>query len=84
MPGAGRGGGCKLVLAGGYDARLAENREYFQELEGLVDELGLEGQVSVLAAGCQPCPSASEGSPEEGQCVEGQHSKLVCCGTDTF
>ena len=42
----GRAQQCKLVLAGGYDPRLAENREYFAELQALVAELGLQKQVS--------------------------------------
>lgn len=40
----------RLVLAGGYDTRLAENREYFQELKQLVQQLGLEQQVRLGAA----------------------------------
>lgn len=36
---------CALVLAGGYDARLAENREHYAELQALVAELGLQGQA---------------------------------------
>lgn len=36
---------CRLVLAGGYDERLAENREYYSELRSLVDALGLGEQV---------------------------------------
>ena len=40
----------RLVLAGGYDTRLAENREYFQELKQLVQQLGLEEQVRPEAA----------------------------------
>lgn len=39
---------CKLVIAGGYDSRLAENREYLQELKALVDSLGLSNQVLYL------------------------------------
>ncbi len=38
--------GCKLVIAGGFDPRLAENREYLQELKTLVDDLGLSKQVA--------------------------------------
>lgn len=34
-----------LVLAGGYDNRLAENREHFCELEELIEEVGLQEQV---------------------------------------
>ncbi len=36
---------CALVLAGGYDARLAENREHFTEMQALVRELGLQDQA---------------------------------------
>jgi hypothetical protein len=35
----------RLVLAGGYDARLAENREYFEQLDSQVRQLGLSNQV---------------------------------------
>ena len=34
-----------LVIGGGYDRRLAENREHFEELVDLVAECGLQGQV---------------------------------------
>lgn len=34
-----------LVVAGGYDVRLAENREHLQELKQLARELGIEQQV---------------------------------------
>ena len=37
-----------LVLAGGYDKRLAENREHYAELVDLIAELGLQSKVSVL------------------------------------
>ncbi len=37
-----------LVLAGGYDSRLAENREVFEELHQLVAALGLQSQVRHL------------------------------------
>ena len=35
----------RLVVAGGYDSRLAENREYYEELDALVRRLGLSDQV---------------------------------------
>lgn len=34
-----------LVIAGGYDARLPENVEYYEELYGLAEELGLLNKV---------------------------------------
>ena len=34
-----------LVIAGGYDRRLAENREHFEELVDLVAECQLQGEV---------------------------------------
>ncbi len=34
-----------LILAGGYDARLAENKEVYEELHRLVAALGLQSQV---------------------------------------
>lgn len=37
--------GCRLVIAGGYDSRLAENREYLEELKDLAAELGLTQKV---------------------------------------
>ena len=43
---------CALVLAGGYDKRLAENREHFVEVQRLVAELGLQEQVRPH---CRPC-----------------------------
>ena len=35
-----------LVIAGGYDKRLAENREYYAEMQDLVAGCGLEQKVS--------------------------------------
>ncbi|OAE29884.1 hypothetical protein AXG93_773s1230 [Marchantia polymorpha subsp. ruderalis] len=35
----------RLVIAGGYDDRLAENREYLQELKTLVSDEGISGFV---------------------------------------
>ena len=40
------GPAARLVLAGGYDQRLAENRDYFSELQDLVAQLGLDEQVA--------------------------------------
>lgn len=42
---------ARLVLAGGYDARLAENRQYFGELQQQIEQLGLQGQVPALPHG---------------------------------
>ena len=36
---------CRLALAGGYDARLVENREVLAELRELVFTLGLSEQA---------------------------------------
>jgi hypothetical protein len=35
-------------VAGGYDARLAENREHLGELQALARQLGIEQQVAFL------------------------------------
>jgi alpha-1,3/alpha-1,6-mannosyltransferase len=42
--------GCsaQLVVAGGYDVRLAENREHLGELQALARQLGMEQQVAFL------------------------------------
>lgn len=48
-------GGCRLVIAGGYDSRLAENREYLLELKDLAAELGLTEKVRPRA-GPRPHP----------------------------
>ena len=37
----------RLVLAGGWDARLRENVEHFDELRALVSECGLDGAVEL-------------------------------------
>ena len=37
--------GVKLILAGGYDSRVLENREHLKELQDLCDELGLKHQT---------------------------------------
>ena len=34
-----------LVVAGGFDKRLAENREHYEEVRQLVVDLGLQQQV---------------------------------------
>ena len=39
---------CRLVVAGGYDPRLAENVEHLRELQELTAELGLQEKVSQL------------------------------------
>ncbi|KAL1530831.1 hypothetical protein AB1Y20_001727 [Prymnesium parvum] len=41
------GRGARLVLAGGWDARLREQVEYFAELREKVERLGLEGAVEL-------------------------------------
>ncbi len=38
--------GCRLVVAGGYDSRLAENREYLLELKALTADLCLSDKVT--------------------------------------
>lgn len=37
-----------MIVAGGYDELVAENKEYYQELKALVKSLGLEDHVSFL------------------------------------
>lgn len=37
---------CKMVIAGGYDSRLSENREYLQELKDLAVALDLKAEVT--------------------------------------
>ena len=37
-----------LVMAGGYDTRVVENVEYFEELQAIVAEHGLEGHITFL------------------------------------
>lgn len=44
---AARAPGVTLVLAGGYDPRVAENVEYHAEIEARVDALGLTDAVSL-------------------------------------
>ena len=39
---------CHLILAGGYDVRVAENVQHYDELNALVKELKLETSVSFL------------------------------------
>ena len=42
--------GCCLVVAGGYDQRLPENREVLAELQALVQQLGVQEHVSLPAS----------------------------------
>lgn len=44
---------AQLILAGGFDSRLAENRQVFEELQELVKVLDLEHQVSWLSQSFQ-------------------------------
>lgn len=39
------GSNAMLVVAGGYDVRLAENREHLVELQQLAQQLGIQEQV---------------------------------------
>ena len=43
--GAPTAGAACLVIAGGYDKRLPENREHFEEIQQLVADYGMEHQV---------------------------------------
>lgn len=45
-----------VVIAGGYDKRLAENREHYGELGDLIAEYSLQDKVSTFM--CPECPSA--------------------------
>mmetsp|Transcript_4600 Transcript_4600/g.9196 ORF Transcript_4600/g.9196 Transcript_4600/m.9196 type:complete len:348 (-) Transcript_4600:108-1151(-) len=45
-----RGGSSGLVVAGGYDVRLAENVEHLEELKKLVKELHLEDRVVFMTS----------------------------------
>ncbi len=40
---------ARLVVAGGYDKRLAENREHFKEVQQLVTDLHMEDEVCLCA-----------------------------------
>lgn len=42
---ASRANSACLIIAGGYDKRLAENRDHYEEVQQLVIDLGLEQQV---------------------------------------
>lgn len=39
---------CRLVIAGGYDTRVVENVEHFNELEDLVEEMNVKNAVKML------------------------------------
>lgn len=39
---------CHLILAGGYDKRVLENVEHFEELEALAEELGVKNKCTML------------------------------------
>ena len=40
---------ARLVVAGGYDKRLAENREHFKEVQQLVTDLHMEDEVCLCS-----------------------------------
>lgn len=48
---------CKaqLVVAGGYDVRLAENREHLLELQQLAQDLGITDQVEFVPSFTDRC-----------------------------
>jgi hypothetical protein len=78
-----------LVLAGGYDERLLEARQYMQELRLLIDELGLAKQVSYLgfwlysASGCRlahgsgSCGRLYTSWPGQKMCEHGRTAGLT-------
>ena len=37
-----------LIMAGGYDERVVENREYYEELKSLAEELGISDKVTFI------------------------------------
>ncbi|XP_037820830.1 alpha-1,3/1,6-mannosyltransferase ALG2 [Lucilia sericata] len=39
---------CRLVIAGGYDKRVVENVEHYNELEGLIEEMNINETVKML------------------------------------
>lgn len=43
-----RSASCRLIVAGGYDKRLAENVEYWDELKDLAQSLGIDEHVSAI------------------------------------
>jgi alpha-1,3/alpha-1,6-mannosyltransferase len=46
---------CALVIAGGYDKRLAENREHYCEIQELVKQLGVETHVCAKPTALETC-----------------------------
>lgn len=43
-----RSSDAQLVLAGGYDVRLAENREHLKELQQLAEQFGIQQQIKFV------------------------------------
>lgn len=39
---------ARLVVAGGYDVRVAENVEHLEELRAMARDLGLEGSIAFV------------------------------------
>jgi glycosyltransferase involved in cell wall biosynthesis len=39
---------CRLIVAGGYDPRVSENVQYFQEMQDLAQELDVQARVVFL------------------------------------
>lgn len=73
-----------LVLAGGYDPRLPENVEHFEELRALASELGLAGPGGFACARARPdalravLPGWPESAPpSESQVLVGARVTLV-------
>ena len=50
-----RGSLARLVVAGGYDKRLAENREHFKEVQQLVTDLHMEDEVCLFSVIINSC-----------------------------
>ena len=69
MPGA---ASARLVVAGGYDKRLAENREHFQEMQQLVSDLHLDGQVGNCCTNALICTTLKE---DKAHCMHSNASR---------
>ena len=74
---------CRLVLAGGYDPRLTENREHFEEIKALIKELGLQDKVHCFAVWLvvihelSVCALQQEGTPRVRWSGIGSKNKSV-------
>eukprot|EP00898_Chlorokybus_atmophyticus_P008527 jgi/Chlat1/8676/Chrsp88S08074 len=71
----------RLVIAGGYDPRVVENRQVLEELKALVDRLGVGDRVAMASR--RPVIACGSGGPVES-IIDGETGFLCHSSPDHF